>query len=145
MWDGIDIEPYDEINDDFCTTESEGEPWVSDAGGPLPATIWYHFTYKFTLAKISFRTRRDFKAQTDKTWNSVPKVFDVVGSNDCENWHVLKSVSDSGFTAFDQMKSWEIPCEKQKSFSCYGIRATEAIRSASTKYVSLQDIQMYKL
>merc|ERR1719193_1383154 len=113
-------------------------PWASKVNGPLPATIWYSFDKSFTLAKISFTSRTGPNA----FWQQTPKTFDIVGSNDCSNWNVLKSVSNSGFTKGGQTKAWEIPCEKQKSYKCYGIKASAAT-DTSFKLVSLVNIQMY--
>jgi len=117
----------------------DGWPWASKAEGPLPATIWYKFDHSFTLAKISFTSRTGPNA----FWQQTPKTFDIVGSNDCSNWNVLKSVSNSGFTKGGQTKAWEIPCEKQKWYKCYGIKASAAM-DASFKLVSLVNIQMYQ-
>jgi len=57
----------------------------------------------------------------------------------------LKSVSNAGFTKGGQTKAWEISCEKQKSYKCYGIKASAAMVEFGYKLVSLVNIQMYQL
>ena len=111
-----------------------GWPWASK---DLPATIWYNFNHSFRLAKISFTSRKLW-------WSQTPKTFEIVGSNDCSNWDVLMSVSNAGFTDGSQTKAWEISCEKQKSYKCYGIKASAPI-DPYWKLVSLANIQMYHL
>jgi len=111
-----------------------GWPWASK---DLPATIWYNFNHSFRLAKISFTSRKSL-------WSQTPKTFEIVGSNDCSNWDVLTSVSNAGFIKGGQTKAWEISCEKQKLYKCYGIRASAAM-DPNCKLVSLVNIQMYHL
>ena len=106
--------------------------WTTKGNG-VPATVWYHFDYTFTLARISFSPR-------PVSWAQVPKTFDVIGSDDCSNWHVLKSVTNSEFSKSGQTKSWDIPCESQKPYECYGIRATRTVAGGSM--LSLTNIQM---
>jgi len=112
-----------------------GKPWASKS---LPATVWYKFNYYFKLAKISFSSRND------GSWDQTPKTFEAVGSYDCSNWHVLKSVSNANFTKGGQTKAWDIPCEKQKSYRCYGIKAS-ANSGHGSQLVSLANTQMYHL
>ena len=109
-----------------------GGLWISHG---LPATIWYHFNYNFSLAKISFTSRTNNRNSGD--WAQAPKTFNVVGSHDCSNWHVLKSVTNANFDAPGQTKMWNIPCENQKSYECYGIQAV-----GWRNCVSLTNIQM---
>ena len=111
-----------------------GWPWASEDNG-LPATIWYRFNYNFTLAKISFTSR------TGKNWIQTPKTFDIIGSHDCIGWHILKSVNNANFYRGGQTKLWNIPCENQKSYECYGIKASAAMDSR-WDLVSLTNIQM---
>ena len=116
-----------------------GFPWASKRNA-LPATIWYHFNYKFTLAKISFTSRSNNVVSSD--WAQIPKTFDIVGSHNCSNWHVLKSVTNANFNAPGQTKSWNIPCESRKSYECYGIKAFAPMDSSRWNLVSLTNIQM---
>jgi len=109
-------------------------PWASTS---LPATVWYKFNYYFKLAKLSFTSR------TGSNWVQVPKTFEIVGSYDCSKWYVLKSVSNAKFTAEGQTKAWEIPCEKQKSYKCYGVKASAS--SGQKTLVALANTKMYHL
>jgi len=111
------------------------KPWASSS---LPATVWYKFNYQFKLAKISFTSRAE-----STNWDQVPKTFEVVGSYDCSKWYVLKSVSNAKFTAEGQTKAWEIPCEKQKSYKCYGVKASAS--SGQKTLVALANTKMYHL
>jgi len=114
--------------------QGSGSPWGSADNG-LPATVWFKFNYYFKLAYISFTSR------TGSGWDQTPKTFDVVGSYDCSDWHVLRSVSNANFTKGGQDKGWDISCSKQKSYNCYGIRASAAM-SSRWNLVSLSNIVM---
>jgi len=116
--------------------QGSGYPWASNA---LPGTVWYKFNYYFKLAMISFTSR------TGSSWSQTPKTFEVVGSYDCSQWHVLRSVSNANFTKGGQEKSWQISCSKQKSYNCYGIKASAPMSSSTGKLVSLTNIQMFHL
>merc|ERR1711872_692001 len=121
-------------------------PWMSKT---LPAAVWYHFNQNFTLAKISFASRR----LNPKSWGQTPETFDIIGSHDCLKWVVLKTVIAAGFTGPGQTKSYRIPCSKQGEYSCYGINTTRVASSSPNcvKYggekawtrVSITDIKMY--
>ena len=111
-----------------------GLPWASKDNG-LPAIIWYHFNYTFTLAKISFTSRNG------RTWDQTPKTFDIVGSHDCSNWNMLRSVTNAKFTSGGQTKSWNVPRESQKPYECYGIKVFAPMDSR-WNLVSLTNIQM---
>ena len=90
------------------------KPWTSEK---LPATVWYRFDQKFRLANISF--------SSSLIWGRAPDTFEVVASDDCVSWYILKRVQGAGFTSSGQTKSWTIPCEKQGDYYCYGIRTTK--------------------
>jgi len=117
--------------------QGSGYPWASKDNA-LPATVWYKFNYYFKLATISFTSR------TGNNWNQTPKTFEVVGSYDCSEWNVLRSVSNANFTKGGQTKSFQISCSKQKSYNCYGIKASAAM-SSDWKLVSLTNIKMFHL
>ena len=117
--------------------QGSGYPWASKDNA-LPATVWYKFNYYFKLAMISFTSR------TGKDWNQTPKTFEVVGSYDCSQWHILSSVSNANLNKGGQEKSFQISCSKQKSYNCYGIKAS-APMSSDWKLVSLTNIQMFHL
>ena len=117
-------------------------PQADHGSGPIwtcswfPATVWYHFNFNFTLAKISFTS------PGGPDWNLAPKTFQVVGSHDCSDWQVLKSVRNADFddSRGGQTKSWEISCENRKTYSCYGIRVP-ALKTV--RFIGLTNIQMY--
>jgi len=134
-WTSAGSTPHTADNAFKPQSNDNDAPWASTS---LPATVWYNFNTKFTLAKISFTSR------AGTNWAQAPKTFEVVGSssNTCSNWHVLKSVTNAGFTAEKQTKAWKIPCEKQKSFKCYGIRATRDT-DGNNNLVALVNIVMY--
>ena len=101
----------------------------------LPAIVWYHFNYTLSLAKISFTSRKGH------TWDQTPKTFDIVGSHDCSNWNILKSVTNAEFTSGGQTKLWNISCESRKPYECFGIRAFVPM-DRSGNHVSLTNVQM---
>ena len=100
-----------------------------------PAKVWYHFDYTFALAKISFTSSNGPK------FDAFPQSFDIVGSHDCSDWKILKSVRNVEFTSGGQTKSWNISCESQKPYECFGIDALEP-KNGGSNMVSLTNIQM---
>jgi len=128
---------YSDFTADKAFKPEVHTPWASTT---LPATVWYKFNYYFKLAKISFTSR----AAPSGFWGQVPKIFEVVGSYDCSKWYVLKSVNNANFTTAGQTKAWEIPCENQKSYKCYGVKASKNSGNAQ-KLVALANINMYHL
>ena len=76
-------------------------------------------------------------------WTQSPKAFQVIASNDCSNWDTLLSVNDSGFTGAHQEKSWQIPCNQQKSYHCYGIEGNENF-GFHTDYISVHKMKMFQ-
>ena len=91
---------------------------VLAAGGPYVFSS--EFYYKLTLAKISFASKK----VDDEAWKQAPKTFTIVGSHDCISaWDTLREVTN-GFTGGGQTKSWNIPCESQKLYQCYGIKSS---------------------
>ena len=89
------------------------------------------------MAKISFSSVQS------SYWKESPKAFNVIASNDCSNWDILLSVTDSGFTGQNQEKSWQIPCAQQKSYQCYGIEGTKNL-GYGTDYISLKKLKMFQ-
>ena len=125
-------------------------PWTSKT---LPASVWYRFDEKFSLKKISFTTPLNLFF-----WGSTPETFQVIASNDRDDrikWDVLRTVGAAGFTGLGETRSWEIPCEDQVEYYCYGIRTTKVIcnkenleRCANKKsgpyiFVTITNITMY--
>merc|ERR1711962_1573711 len=110
--------------------------WSSTAG--YPGKIWFKFTSAVKVAKLSFSSVQS------KYWKESPKAFNVIASNDCSNWDILLSVTNSGFTGENQEKSWQIPCTQQKSYQCYGIEGTENL-GYGTDYISLKKMKMFQL
>ena len=109
--------------------------WSSTAG--YPGKIWFKFTSAVKVAKLSFSSVQSIY------WKESPKAFNVIASNDCRNWEILLSVTNSGFTGENQEKSWQIPCTQKKSYQCYGIEGTENL-GYGTDYISLKKMKMFQ-
>ena len=119
------------------------KPWISKK---LPATVWYRFDKKITLAKISFNSECRPNGDGYEQLGLPPETFDVVASDDCHNWMVLRTVDAAGFTGSGQTKSWEIPCENQGEYYCYGIHTTRVItQGVRAVGVAITNIKMYSL
>ena len=122
-----------------CYSYKFADPKYSDnytdpAGGHI---FYSEFDYNLPLAKISFTSQND----DDEAWTRAPKTFDIVGSHDCSDWKILKSVRNVRFTSGGQTKSWNISCESQKPYECFGIDALEP-KNGGSNMVSLTNIQM---
>jgi len=114
---------------------SNSERWASSY--TLPAKLWFNFTSPVKVVMISFEPPYD-----SSYWKEAPKKFDLIASNDCTNWKVLRSVKNAGFTSYGQVKSWKIPCDQQKSYKCYGIEGT--VNSGYDGWLSLTDMRMFR-
>ena len=70
--------------------------------------------------------------------------FKVIGSNDSLNWETLFKVRDSDFdnTSNSEWKTLTIPEEKQRSFSCNGVRVKTVVRSGS--YLDIKQIVIWE-
>jgi len=115
-------------------SENSDDRWCST--NAHPAKLWFNFTSPVKVVKISF------SSITSTYWKESPKIFKVIASNDCSNWHTLLSVANSGFTGGDQVKSWPIPCTQQKSYKCFGIESTE--NHGYHSYTSLKKMKMFQ-
>merc|ERR1711915_648583 len=124
------------LEEAFKSSSRPSDRWWSE--NSLPAKIWYNFTSPVRVVKISF------KSPYDIFWKQVPKKFKLIASNDCTNWHVLLTVTNSAFTKSSQVMKWRIPCERQKSYYCYGIEATEHSGYGTWSGVSLSDMRMFQ-
>ena len=109
--------------------------WCSTVG--YPAKIWFKFTSAVKVVKISFSSVDSNK------WKESPKTFNVIASNDCNNWDILLSVNNSGFTGQNQEYTWQIPCAQQKTYQCYGIEGTKNL-GYGKDYISLKKLNMFK-
>jgi len=114
---------------------SNSKRWASSQ--TLPAKLWFNFTSPVKVVMISFEPPYD-----SSYWKEAPKKFDLIASNDCTNWKVLRSVKNAGFTSYGQVKSWKIPCDQQKSYKCYGIEGT--VNSGYSGWLSLTDMRMFR-
>jgi len=114
---------------------SNSKRWASSI--TLPAKLWFNFTSPVKVVMISFEPPYD-----SSYWKEAPKKFDLIASNDCTNWKVLRSVKNAGFTSHGQVKSWKIPCDQQKSYKCYGIEGT--VNSGYGGWLSLTDMRMFR-
>jgi len=115
----------------------EGDRWASQAS--VPNKIWYNFTSPVKVGAISFEP-----PYYSSYWDEVPKNFKLIASNDCTNWHVLRTVTNSGFTGYSQVKTWKIPCYQQKSYKCYGIEGTVDSGYEYWDGISLTNIKMFR-
>jgi len=113
--------------------------WCSAEG--FPAKIWFQFTSAVKVVKISFSSPEPSRGH--QKWKQSPKAFQVIASDDCSNWDTLLSVTDSGFTGAHQEKSWQIPCNQQKSYHCYGIEGNENF-GFHTDYISVHKMKMFQ-
>jgi len=112
----------------------DSRPWLS---GGVPATVYYNFPYPITVAKFSFRNRRE-KAHSANN----PEQFEFVGSDDCESWTVIRVVSavDWGMKQ-DEEKIWTIDQIDRKKFKCFGIRV---LSISGNNHAAIQDLKMWK-
>ena len=120
--------------------------WCSLAG--YPAKIWYKFKFPVKVVKISFSSV-DKSFWYPSKWKQSPKSFNVIASNDCKNWDTLLSVTNSGFTGQNQVKSWQIPCTQQRPYRCYGIEGTKNLGYRGyhlryIAYISLKKLKMFQ-
>ena len=109
--------------------------WCSTPG--YPSKIWFKFMSAVKVVKFSFSSVQS------KYWKESPKAFNVIASDDCSNWDILLSVTNSGFTGENQEKSWQIPPTQQKSYRCYGIEGTENL-GYWRDYISLKKLKMWQ-
>jgi len=112
----------------------DSRPWLSDK---VPATVYYNFPHPITVAKFSFRNRRE-KAHSANN----PKDFNFVGSDDCKSWTMIRGVSavDWGIKQ-DEEKIWTIDQIDRKKFKCFGI---QVLSISGKKSVAIQDLKMWK-
>ena len=114
----------------------------------FPVRFWYRLKRNYTIAKIGFAS----KQWNRKKWGQTPETFKLLGSHDCQNRVVLKTIFAAGFTGPNQTKSWVIPCSNQGEYLCYGIEITK-VASSRPNYaqsglrvwnrVSITDLKMY--
>jgi len=118
--------------------DTRNYPWISKT---IPASVWYRFDEKFSLRKISFTSEYN-----------TPESFKVIANNagDCrDDWKVIKTVEAAGFTDEDQTRSWEIPCEDQGEYYCYGIWTSKVAcgkaneEDCTATFVTIKNITMY--
>merc|ERR1711970_1575973 len=112
----------------------DSRPWLS---GKLPATVYYNFPYPITVAKFSFRNRRE-KAHSANN----PIDFNFVGSDDCKSWTVISGIIrvDWGMKQ-DEEKIWTINQIDRKKFKCFGI---QVLSITGKYYAAIQDLKMWK-
>ena len=72
--------------------------------------------------------------------------FIIFGSNDndckTKNRIPLLEVTDAGFTAQDQFKSWEIPLQNQQEFRCIFFKFIST--NVMPKHVGVTDVMMWE-
>ena len=109
-------------------------PWANKKSNKFPVVVWSKLPGKVTIAKFSFASRSD-----GYTFQS-PTVFELVGSEDCERWKVIDKFSTK-FTKKNEVKTWYIPKNKRKSFSCIGIKVHKVTKGP---YAAIQNLKMWK-
>ena len=114
-------------------------PYAS-AQNQVPATVWYRFNDKKVVSRISITSRKS------SLWGEQsPKSITVVASDDCIVWNYLGYWDDLGFSAPAQTKTINIPCDRQGSYQCYGIKTIQRRGGCGVGCgcVSFVDVKMY--
>jgi len=113
--------------------------WIS-YGFPTesaPETVYIRLATPVTVSRFSFETKSG--SSWDSNWTPwAPTKFELVGSADCENWTVLKSVEGENWTKKDERKEWNV--QSDASYECLGIRTFET----KNNYVAIHDLKFYK-
>ena len=100
----------------------------------FPASLWFHWNESFPLVKIGIRI---------KLRQTAPNEFEVIGSHECQNWESLLHVQNASFSSKYEFKSWMIPTENQRSYSCYGLNVI-SIKNVTRIYGHIVYMQMWK-
>merc|ERR1719244_296520 len=92
-------------------------PWANGAGA-FPAKVWIKFRSNIHLNRISFTSRDTYLQQA-------PETFNIIASNDGENWSTLLHVESASFSAARQTKKFDVACDEM-FFKYVGIEVLEA-------------------
>jgi len=108
--------------------------WVNESA---PQTVYIRLAEPVTVLRFSFRSG------SGSSWNSnwtpwAPTKFELVGSADCENWTVLKSVEGENWTKKDERKEWNV--QSDAFYKCLGIRTLQT----KNNHVAIHDLKFYK-
>jgi len=102
--------------------QTSNAPWANE-GGAFPAKVWIKFRSNVHLNRISFTSRHGSK------WNTfleqAPETFNVIASNDGENWSTLLHVESASFTDASQTNTWDVACN-ENFFKFVGIEVLKA-------------------
>jgi len=102
--------------------QTSNAPWANE-GGAFPAKVWIKFRSNVHLNRISFTSRHGSK------WNTfleqAPETFNVIASNDGENWSTLLHVESASFTDASQTNTWDVACN-ENFFKFVGIEVLQA-------------------
>merc|ERR1712168_1720953 len=113
--------------------------WIS-YGFPTesaPETVYIRLATPVTVSRFSFETKSG--SSWDSNWTPwAPTKFELVGSADCENWTVLKSVEGENWTKKDERKEWNV--QSDAFYKCLGIRTLQT----KNNYVAIHDLKFYK-
>ena len=97
--------------------QSETKYPYSSFGTTTFKLVWYKFTSRQVVSKLSFTSRKD-----SENLYQTPKAFYIVASDDCKSWTNLLYVRDAGFTRVAETRSFTIPCANQGTYYCYGLK-----------------------
>jgi len=113
--------------------------WISN-GFPTesaPETVYIELADPVNVARFSFRSASGSRWSSNWTpW--APTKFELVGSADCENWTVLKSVEGENWTKKDERKEWNV--QSDAFYKCLGIRTLQT----KNNHVAIHDLKFYK-
>jgi len=118
--------------------QTSNAPWANE-GGAFPAKVWIKFRSNVHLNRISFTSRHGSK------WNTfleqAPETFNVIASNDGENWSTLLHVESASFTDASQTNTWDVACN-ENFFKFVGI---EVLKAAGGKggWTAITNITMW--
>ena len=101
----------------------------------FPAVIWMRFQKSHRLQKIGFAPY--------SVASYLPNEFEVVGSDDCSHWTVLRRLNNKGGFRLDgEFKTFVIPVENRVSVTCIGLRWPNS--NGCTGFVRVGEITMWE-
>ena len=117
-------------------------PWISAEG--LPQTVHIHLPKAVAVAGFSFRSRAEPIINGIYSKGFIlgfsPTKFDFVGSDDCQSWTTILSVSNVQWTTYDEEQLWEISSGNQEYFKCYGFRVHTTLNKPQA---AIQDAKLW--
>ena len=110
------------------------KPWSNR--GRLPALVWFKFLSNVHLNRISFTSRKG------SFWYQAPETFDIVASNNGNNWEELLHVESAGFSQGGQTKTWDVDCNNA-FFKFVGVKVLKSRLISSTSQTAITNIRMW--